>query len=99
MEVHLVHYNSKYGNFQTAMTKNDGLAVIAFFVQALGNIECHLFAKITDHIQSIRELKSKYALDSGKLNVFLRNFLIFLTCSLEESVCQYNLKKFESFFI
>ena len=74
MEAHLVHFNSKYGNLQTAVSKSDGLAVIAFFIQALGNVKCNLFAKITDHIEQIREPKSKCALNSGKF--------LFLSCEI-----------------
>lgn len=71
MEAHLVHFNSKYDNFQMAMTKTDGLVVIAFFIQALGDIECRLFSKITDFIKEIREPKTKCALNSGDFLVFI----------------------------
>ncbi|XP_071102243.1 carbonic anhydrase 2-like [Haliotis cracherodii] len=35
-EFHLVHYNSKYGNFSAAVKQPDGLAVIAVFLKDLG---------------------------------------------------------------
>lgn len=66
MEAHLVHFNEKYGNFQTAVTKKDGLAVVAFFIHAMGNRDCHFFRKISDQIHNIREPKAKCAVDSGE---------------------------------
>lgn len=79
MEAHLVHFNSKYGNLQTAVNKSDGLAVIAFFIQALGDVRCDLFAKISDHIDEIREPKSKCALDSGELRYVSSENVVFLS--------------------
>lgn len=32
-QLHLVHYNMKYGDFKTAVDKRDGLAVIGVFLQ------------------------------------------------------------------
>ena len=32
-QLHLVHYNTKYGDFKTAVDKQDGLAVIGVFLQ------------------------------------------------------------------
>ena len=32
-QLHLVHYNTKYGDFKTAVDKRDGLAVIGVFLQ------------------------------------------------------------------
>lgn len=71
MEAHLVHFNSNYGNFQTAVIKSDGLVVIAFFIQALGDVECRLFSKITDCITKIQEPKTKCALNSGDFFVII----------------------------
>lgn len=67
MEAHLVHFNEKYGDFETALGKKDGVAVVAFFVQAFGNVECKFFSKITDAILKIRVLGSKFTLDSGAM--------------------------------
>lgn len=67
MEAHLVHFNSKYSNLQTAVTKKDGLAVVAFFIQSLGDVDCILFSKITDHIENIRKHRSKCAIAAGDL--------------------------------
>lgn len=66
MEAHLVHFNAKYRDFETAVTKKDGLVVIAFFIQAFGDTKCHTFSKISDYIPNIRNLNSKCALDSGE---------------------------------
>lgn len=43
MEAHLVHYNSKYKDFAEAVSKPDGLAVVAFFleVRLRGGCRCH----------------------------------------------------------
>lgn len=65
MEAHLVHFNAKYGNFETALTKKDGLVVVAFFIQAFGDIECNFFRKITDFIPKIQQTASKCAIDPG----------------------------------
>lgn len=65
MEVHLVHFNSKYGDFKSAIAKKDGVVVIAFFIQASEDEKCEYFAKITDQIENIRELYSKTPLESG----------------------------------
>lgn len=65
MEAHLVHFNSKYGNLQTAVTKADGVVVLAFFIQPFGDTPCKLFGKIADKVKCIREYKSKCEIDSG----------------------------------
>ena len=33
-ELHLVHYNTKYGDLGTAVDKPDGLAVLGMFIKA-----------------------------------------------------------------
>lgn len=68
MEVHLVHFNARYGDFETAVTKEDGLAVVAFFIQAFGDIDCNFFSKITDFIPKIQQTGSKCAIDPGNNN-------------------------------
>lgn len=69
MEAHLVHYNEKYGNFEQAVTKKDGLAVVALFIQALGDRDCDFFRKITDQIDKIRQPNAKCELQSGKIHL------------------------------
>ena len=32
-ELHLIHYNSKYGTYENALNYNDGLAVLGVFIQ------------------------------------------------------------------
>uniref|UniRef100_A0A182ITV0 Alpha-carbonic anhydrase domain-containing protein n=1 Tax=Anopheles atroparvus TaxID=41427 RepID=A0A182ITV0_ANOAO len=46
MEIHLVHYNAKYGSFGEAMNKTDGLVVVAFLVRAQGTVDCADFQRI-----------------------------------------------------
>lgn len=67
MEAHLVHFNAKYDNFETAVTKKDGLVVVAFFIQAFGDTECSFFKKLSDAVPKIRGTGSKCAIDSGNL--------------------------------
>lgn len=65
MEAHLVHFNEKYGDFNTAIAEKDGLVVVALFIQAFGNTECKFFRKITDAISKIRVAGTKCILNSG----------------------------------
>ncbi|XP_055302468.1 carbonic anhydrase 2-like [Sitodiplosis mosellana] len=67
MEVHLVHYNSKYGNFARALKYKDGLVVVAFLIQARGNAKNVLFSTISDKIQNIIDPQSKSTIDSDSL--------------------------------
>lgn len=76
MEAHLVHYNEKYENFQQAIEKSDGLAVVAFFIQAMGDQDCAEFRKITEKLFHIRRPKEFYSLEPGKCT-FFRPFLKF----------------------
>lgn len=71
MEAHLVHYNEKYGNFATAITKTDGVAVLAFFIQAFGETKDEDFAKISDNIKKIREPASQCPISSGEYDSFI----------------------------
>lgn len=65
MEAHLVHFNAKYGDFESAVTKKDGLVVVAFFIQAFGEMDCSFFRKISDSIPNIRKTGSKCDIDAG----------------------------------
>ena len=38
-EIHFVHFNKKYGDISTAVSKSDGLAVLGFFYEV--NILVH----------------------------------------------------------
>lgn len=68
MEGHLVHYNSKYKNFQEAVDKPDGLAVTGFFLQAAGDKDCVEFAKISDAIERVQKPNSKARLGADFLS-------------------------------
>uniref|UniRef100_T1GZ69 Alpha-carbonic anhydrase domain-containing protein n=1 Tax=Megaselia scalaris TaxID=36166 RepID=T1GZ69_MEGSC len=68
MEAHAVHYNSKYKNFNEAKNKSDGLAVVAFFIQACGDKDCPEFQKITEGIRIVRKPNTTTALDSDCLS-------------------------------
>lgn len=68
MEAHLVHYNSKYKNFQEAVDKPDGLAVTGFFIQGAGQRDCGEFKKITDGIERIQGAGTKTRLAADCLS-------------------------------
>lgn len=72
MEGHLVHYNSKYKNFQEAVDKPDGLAVTGFFIHAAGSKDCEEFRKISDGIERVSKPNSKTRLASDCLS-FLKH--------------------------
>lgn len=60
MEAHLVHYNEKYGNKKTAITRKDGIAVVAFLFQINRDDRNAEFSAISDHISQIRNPRTKY---------------------------------------
>lgn len=66
MEAHAVHYNAKYKNFEEAVSKPDGLAVVAFFIQACGEKDCPEFQKITEGIRIVQKINTSASVDSGK---------------------------------
>ncbi|KAL3857633.1 hypothetical protein ACJMK2_012280 [Sinanodonta woodiana] len=51
MEMHIVHYNSKYKNFTEALNKDDGLAVLGFLFE-VGKYNLH-FDRIIKHFSEI----------------------------------------------
>lgn len=57
-ELHLVHWNTKYGSFGEAVDKGDGLAVIGIFLQ-VGETANEEFAKITDVLSAIKKKGDK----------------------------------------
>ena len=48
MEIHLVHWNNKYGDVATALGKSDGLAVLGFFYE----VGCYLHIVLYQYISS-----------------------------------------------
>jgi len=53
-EMHLVHWNTKYGLFSSAVTKPDGLAVIGVFLQVCGHGKTHVeLDKLTSALEDI----------------------------------------------
>lgn len=67
MEVHLVHFNKKYGTYKKSVNKKDGLAVVTFFIQARGDKNYHDFSKITNHVPKVHQALTRYTIDSGNL--------------------------------
>lgn len=65
MEAHFVHSNANYRDFDEAVNHADGLAVVAFFIQASGQQDCPYFAAITDKLPNVIEPMGKCLLDAG----------------------------------
>lgn len=72
MEAHAVHYNQKYGNFKDAVSQHDGLAVVAFFLQATDDLENKCFKKLSEAVKNIVKISSVTDVPSGK------NYYIFI---------------------
>lgn len=70
MEAHAVHYNKKYEDFSEAADKHDGLAVVAFFLQATDNFENPCFKKLSEAVKEIVKIDSSTSVPTGK-NVFV----------------------------
>lgn len=69
MEAHAVHYNKKYGNFASACGEHDGIAVVAFFLQATDNDEHPCFNKLATAVEKIVKINTTTDVPSGnKLN-------------------------------
>ncbi|XP_050308549.1 carbonic anhydrase 2 [Anthonomus grandis grandis] len=58
MEAHAVHYNKKYGSFEEAQDKPDGLAVVGFFLEATDNDDNPCFKKLTTAVQNITRVNA-----------------------------------------
>lgn len=65
MEVHLVHFNKKYGSYKKAVNKTDGLAVVTFFIQGRGDKHDYDFSKISNYVPKVHQALSRYTIDSG----------------------------------
>ncbi|XP_068784801.1 carbonic anhydrase 9-like isoform X4 [Struthio camelus] len=52
-EIHVVHYNTKYDNFEEAMVHPDGLAVLGAFLQ-VGPRENPYYRQILEHLYTIQ---------------------------------------------
>nr|CAD7588113.1 unnamed protein product [Timema genevievae] len=64
MEVHLVHYKSSYGSLQNASNFQDGLAVVAFFLQTYSDLQKNTgFEYLAKAVQSITEVGSSASMN------------------------------------
>ncbi|XP_049733780.1 carbonic anhydrase 6 isoform X2 [Elephas maximus indicus] len=54
IEIHVVHYNSKYKSYNIAKDAPDGLAVIAAFCEVQDNIENTYYSELISQLQNIR---------------------------------------------
>ncbi|XP_008524612.2 carbonic anhydrase 6 [Equus przewalskii] len=53
-EIHLVHYNSKYGSYDIAKDEPDGLAVLAVLVEVSDYAENTYYSKFLSHLSEVR---------------------------------------------
>lgn len=82
MEAHAVHYNQKYGNFKDAVSQHDGLAVVAFFLQATDDLENICFKKLSKAVKNIVKINSVTSVPSGK----------YLILQFTLRICTYQIK-------
>ncbi|XP_060145442.1 carbonic anhydrase 6 [Globicephala melas] len=54
MEIHVVHYNSKYKSYDKAQKAPDGLAVLAALVEVKDDAENTYYSNFISHLKSIR---------------------------------------------
>lgn len=80
MEAHAVHYNQKYGDFKEAADKHDGLAVVAFFLQATDNHENKCFRKLSEAVKDIVKINSATTVPSGIIFASSPKIFILLLC-------------------
>lgn len=69
MEMHVVHYNQKYGNLSNAMDKEDGLAALGFFFQ-VGRFNDH-FEEIIRHFHQIAHASERVSLFAIPLKMLI----------------------------
>ncbi|KAK3598953.1 hypothetical protein CHS0354_024625 [Potamilus streckersoni] len=69
MEMHIVHYNTKYKNFDEALVKDDGLAVLGFFFE-VGKYNIP-FDHIIDHFSEISHKDDHTEIDAFDLRRIL----------------------------
>lgn len=69
MEAHLVYYNRKYGSMSKASSKKDGVAVVALFIEAEGNVANKKFNEISRHISKIQKAGEKRSTNKTKSNL------------------------------
>ena len=65
-ELHLVHFNAKYGTFAEAVNHKDGLAVLAFFIE-LSCRDNEAFEPIVQQLDQVAESGSKAVLSRSVL--------------------------------
>ncbi|XP_046743788.1 carbonic anhydrase 1-like [Diprion similis] len=70
MEAHAVHFNRRYETFENCLDKRDGVVVVGYFLQVVGDdrTEDHpQFAKVTDHLHHVVEPNTKAELPHDAL--------------------------------
>jgi carbonic anhydrase len=70
IEIHLVHFNKKYGNLSAAVSMPDGLAVIGFFGE-VGDKTHAGFEKITSKLSEVKTPSGEKPLASFRLDELL----------------------------
>lgn len=76
-ELHLVHYNKKYGSFSAAADKEDGLAVIGIFLK-VGQENKELL-KVTDALKKIKYQGQKTNIDPTDPDNFMPDTKVYWT--------------------
>ncbi|XP_033738555.1 carbonic anhydrase-like [Pecten maximus] len=70
MEVHFVHYNTKYGSLGNAVDKADGLAVFGFFFE-IGHVHNCNYNPVVDNLHKIKYPKTTARIDSFNIRYMM----------------------------
>lgn len=66
MEVHALHFNSRYSTFQKAVHKPDGVAILAFFVDYIDYDDVESFEDSVDAANHVLDIGSMHCVGGGK---------------------------------
>ncbi|XP_023342334.1 carbonic anhydrase [Eurytemora carolleeae] len=67
-EIHLVHWNKKYGDFGTAAAQSDGLAVVGFFYQVAASSNAK-YTPILDGLKKLPGTENNFEVDIGSITL------------------------------
>ncbi|XP_066122680.1 carbonic anhydrase 6 [Saccopteryx bilineata] len=71
IEIHVVHYNSKYGSFDVAKGMPDGLAVLAALVEVNDYFENTYYNKFLSHLKNVRNAEQSTVLSGLDIRTML----------------------------
>lgn len=69
-EVHLVHFNSKYGSLEAAVGHADGLAVVGFLLQAV-EAPNPRFDKFVQGLEAIKKKNKSVRIPAGEPSIYV----------------------------